>query len=230
MPCMPSTTTVTHHLLDELAERVHAQCPRAHLILENQANEARRLVRDGQGRPVHFTAQWNDDLHHVLHVAATGERAGYYADYLGDLPKLARALAEGFSFQGEVMPYRGRPRGEPSAALPPLAFVAFIQNHDRIGNRAFGERLSKRRGAGGAARHRRGLSAAAAGADAVHGRGMGGVAAVSVLLRFSRRNWAPPCVPAGAGNSREFPEFQDENAAVADSGSSGARQLRVLAS
>jgi maltooligosyltrehalose trehalohydrolase len=131
------------HLLDELAERVHAACPRAHLILENQANEARRLARDGRGHPSHFTAQWNDDLHHVLHVAATGERAGYYADYCGDLPKLARALAEGFSFQGEVMPYRGRPRGEPSATLPPLAFVAFIQNHDRIGNRAFGERLSQ---------------------------------------------------------------------------------------
>jgi malto-oligosyltrehalose trehalohydrolase len=131
------------HLLDELAERVHAACPHAHLILENQANEARRLARDGRGNPLHFTAQWNDDLHHVLHVAATGERAGYYADYIGDLPKLARALAEGFSFQGEVMPYRGRPRGEPSATLPPLAFVAFIQNHDRIGNRAFGDRLSK---------------------------------------------------------------------------------------
>jgi malto-oligosyltrehalose trehalohydrolase len=130
------------HLLDELSERVHAACPRAHLVLENQANEARWLARDARGNPLHFTAQWNDDLHHVLHVAATGERARYYADYVGDLPKLARALAEGFSFQGEVMPYRGRPRGEPSGSLPPVAFVAFIQNHDRIGNRALGERLS----------------------------------------------------------------------------------------
>ncbi len=131
------------HLLAELADRVHAACPGAHLILENQANEARWLRRDEHGRPLRFTAQWNDDLHHVLHVAATGEDAGYYADYSGDVPKLARALAEGFCFQGEVMPYRGRPRGEPSATLPPVAFVAFIQNHDRIGNRAFGDRLSK---------------------------------------------------------------------------------------
>jgi len=130
------------HLLDELAERVHAACPRAHLILENQANEARWLSRDARGNPLHFTAQWNDDLHHVLHVAATGERARYYADYSGDVSKLARALAEGFCFQGEVMPYRGRARGEPSGTLPPVAFVAFIQNHDRIGNRALGERLS----------------------------------------------------------------------------------------
>jgi malto-oligosyltrehalose trehalohydrolase len=130
------------HLLEELAKRVHAACPRAHLILENQANEARRLVRDEWGKPLQFTAQWNDDLHHVLHVAATGEGAGYYADYLGDVPKLVRALAEGFCFQGEFMPYRGRSRGEPSGMLPPVAFVAFIQNHDRIGNRAFGERLA----------------------------------------------------------------------------------------
>ena len=81
-------------------------------------------------------------MHHALHVAATGEADGYYADYCGDTEKLGRALAEGFSFQGEVMSYRGGPRGEPSAALPPLAFVSFIQNHDQIGNRAFGERLS----------------------------------------------------------------------------------------
>ncbi len=82
-------------------------------------------------------------MHHVLHVAASGEGEGYYADYLGDTEKLGRALAEGFAFQGEIMPLsRHRPRGEPSAGLPPTAFVGFIQNHDQIGNRAFGERLS----------------------------------------------------------------------------------------
>jgi malto-oligosyltrehalose trehalohydrolase len=81
-------------------------------------------------------------VHHVLHVAATGERSGYYAEYEGDTLRLGRALAEGFAFQGEVMPYRGHARGEPSASLPPSAFVAFIQNHDQVGNRAFGERLA----------------------------------------------------------------------------------------
>jgi maltooligosyltrehalose trehalohydrolase len=133
------------HVLDELAERVRARVESrpVHLILENEANEARRLVRDPAGRPVHFTAQWNDDLHHVLHTAATGELAGYYADYRGDDHKLGRALAEGFAFQGEHMPYRGCPRGEPSAHLAPDAFVAFIQNHDQIGNRAFGERINE---------------------------------------------------------------------------------------
>jgi maltooligosyltrehalose trehalohydrolase len=90
-----------------------------------------------------YSAQWADDVHHGLHTAATGEAAGYYQEYAGDIGKLARALAEGFSFQGEMMHYRGRVRGEPSAGLPPTAFVSFIQNHDQIGNRAFGERIDK---------------------------------------------------------------------------------------
>jgi malto-oligosyltrehalose trehalohydrolase len=131
------------HLLDELAERVQtlAGDRLVHLVLENEENQASRLTRGSDGRPRHYTAQWNDDIHHVLHVAATGEDKGYYIEYLDDTAKLARALAEGFAFQGEMMNYRGKPRGEPSAQLPPAAFVAFVQNHDQIGNRAFGERL-----------------------------------------------------------------------------------------
>ncbi|MCO6415050.1 malto-oligosyltrehalose trehalohydrolase [Siccirubricoccus sp. KC 17139] len=132
------------HILAELAERLRAAAPgrHIHLVLENEHNEASRLRRDDAGRPLQHTAQWNDDVHHVLHVAATGESSGYYAEYHGDARKLGRALAEGFAFQGEHMPYRGHPRGEPSAGLPPTAFVAFIQNHDQVGNRAFGDRLS----------------------------------------------------------------------------------------
>ncbi len=121
-------------ILQELAERVHAAvgARQVHLVLENDRNEARRLVRDDGGRPRWFTAQWNDDVHHVLHTAATGESESYYGAYLGDTKKLGRALAEGFV----------RPRGERSGHLPPSAFVAFIQNHDQIGNRAIGDRLS----------------------------------------------------------------------------------------
>ncbi len=129
------------HLLDELAERARASVSRPlHLLLENEDNDPVRLARSGR-TPVHYTAQWNDDMHHVLHVAATHERTGYYADYEGDTELLGRALAEGFGYQGQMMPYRGSARGEPSAHLPPGAFVAFIQNHDQVGNRAFGERL-----------------------------------------------------------------------------------------
>jgi malto-oligosyltrehalose trehalohydrolase len=133
------------HIAVELAERVRAQAGtrHIHLLLENEENQASLLERNDAGEPIWFTAQWNDDVHHVLHAAVTGEHAGYYVDYRGDTEKLGRTLAEGFAFQGEPMPYRGRARGEPSAKLPPGAFVAFIQNHDQIGNRAFGERIGQ---------------------------------------------------------------------------------------
>src|SRR6516164_3774082 len=132
------------HILEELAERVRAATPdqHIHLILENEENHAKRLARGASGEPRWYTAQWNDDIHHVLHVAASGETKGYYGDYKGDPEKLGRALAEGFAFQGELMTYRDHARGQPSAKLPPTAFVAFIQNHDQVGNRAFGDRIS----------------------------------------------------------------------------------------
>lgn len=130
-------------ILSELADRVRRSVPGrpVHLILENEENEASRLDPRGVTEGA-FTAQWNDDVHHVLHTALTGEGQGYYADYVGRTDLLGRSLAEGFAFQGEPMPYRGSPRGEPSADLPPTAFVAFLQNHDQIGNRATGERIS----------------------------------------------------------------------------------------
>jgi malto-oligosyltrehalose trehalohydrolase len=132
------------HILEELAERVRAAAAERsiHLILENEENQARFLAQDSGAQPKLFTAQWNDDVHHALHTAVTGERDGYYSEYDGDTAKLGRALAEGFAFQGEMMSYRGRPRGEPSSGLPPSAFVAFLQNHDQVGNRAFGDRIS----------------------------------------------------------------------------------------
>ncbi|MEP7062928.1 MAG: malto-oligosyltrehalose trehalohydrolase [Betaproteobacteria bacterium] len=114
-----------------------------HVVLENERNEAWRLARDQRGAPRTATAQWNDDLHHALHVIVSGEVDGYYADY-ADAPieRFGRSLAEGFAYQGEASAFReGAPRGEPSAALPPMAFVASTQTHDQIGNRAFGERL-----------------------------------------------------------------------------------------
>jgi maltooligosyltrehalose trehalohydrolase len=131
----------TPDFLDELAELLRARFSRPiHLILENESNDPRRLRRHGD-EPDLYTAQWNDDIHHVLHVAATHENTGYYAAY-GSTELLGKTVAEGFAYQGEMMPYRNAPRGGPSAELPPISFVSFIQNHDQIGNRAFGERLN----------------------------------------------------------------------------------------
>jgi maltooligosyltrehalose trehalohydrolase len=135
------------HVLAELAERVRATIPdrEIHLILENDNNEAHRLERDERGKPRLYTAQWNDDMHHCWHILLTGETEGYYEDYADDPSNyLARSIAEGFAYQGEASAYRGgRRRGEASRHLTPIAFVAFLQNHDQIGNRAFGERLCK---------------------------------------------------------------------------------------
>jgi maltooligosyltrehalose trehalohydrolase len=130
----------------ELASRVR-EGPGAgrhiHLVLENDRNEAHYLGRDGERRPLHATAQWNDDIHHAAHVVVTGEVDGYYADYAPrPLWYFARCLTEGFGYQGEPSPYRGNiARGEPSLHLPPGAFVSFLQTHDQAGNRAFGERI-----------------------------------------------------------------------------------------
>ena len=134
----------SEHLLREMARRIRETVTgrEIHLIVENEDNTSSLLARDTHGRPPLYTAQWNDDIHHVLHVAATGEEFGYYADFADDSDRIGRGLAEGFVYQGEHMPYRGSERGEPSTALPPTAFISFIQNHDQIGNRAFGDRLS----------------------------------------------------------------------------------------
>ena len=113
-----------------------------HLILENDRNEARHLQRTSRCHSRTYTAQWNDDIHHALHVLLTGEKDGYYADYAEQtVDRLGRCLTEGFAYQGELSNFRNASRGEHSAGLPPGAFMSFLQNHDQIGNRAFGERL-----------------------------------------------------------------------------------------
>jgi 1,4-alpha-glucan branching enzyme/maltooligosyltrehalose trehalohydrolase len=135
------------HILDALAEAVYAAIPEerhVHLVLENDHNEASFLQRTPGRQPPRYVAQWNDDCHHALHVLLTGESAGYYADYADDPGRhLGRCLSEGFAYQGDPSPFRGgERRGEESAALPLRAFVNFVQNHDQVGNRAFGERIS----------------------------------------------------------------------------------------
>jgi maltooligosyltrehalose trehalohydrolase len=125
--------------LTELAANIRARLAHRHihLMLENEKNDT-GLLQAG------FDAQWNDDFHNVMHVLLTGESHAYYADF-ADQPaeKLARCLREGFVYQGEPSPHQaGNKRGGPSAHLPPTAFIGFLQNHDQIGNRALGERLT----------------------------------------------------------------------------------------
>ena len=133
------------HFITELRQAMHdgpGKDRHVYLVLENGNNTASFL-----GSPIApdlAEAQWNDDVHHCLHVILTGETDGYYEDYAANPHALlCRCLAEGFGYQGEPSKHGGgTPRGEPSAHLPPTAFVNFLQNHDQIGNRAFGERLA----------------------------------------------------------------------------------------
>lgn len=129
-------------IIQEVSARVQqfsARSAPVYIMLENVNNQPHYLQPLGDA-----VAQWNDDAHHALHVLLTGEGDGYYMDYQ---PKpalhLARCLAEGFAYQGEMSLYRGAPRGEASPNLPLGACINFLQNHDQIGNRAFGERIAQ---------------------------------------------------------------------------------------
>jgi maltooligosyltrehalose trehalohydrolase len=127
-------------LAAEIRTKLGAQ-RHVHLVLENEDNAA-DLLRTGSDQPG-YDAQWTDEFHHCLHVMLTGEDEGYYEDYTaGPAAMLACCLAEGFGFQGQVSQHTGKPRGQPSGHLPPTCFVVCLQNHDQIGNRAMGERLT----------------------------------------------------------------------------------------
>jgi maltooligosyltrehalose trehalohydrolase len=137
------------HFALELAEKVQAACNRerhVHVILEDDNNTTDFLKRGSNGE-AKCVALWNDDFHHVLHVITTNEDDGYYADYAAPpqpstIEYVGRALAEGFIYQGQPSEHRGgRPRGQKTLHLPATSFVSFLQNHDQVGNRAFGERL-----------------------------------------------------------------------------------------
>ncbi len=137
------------HMLAELSRAVGARAKelgrQVHLVLENDDNRASLLDPRADPPRGKYRAQWNDDYHHAWHVKLTGETHGYYTDYREQpLHQIARVLGSGFIYQGEASAHRdGEHRGEPSGDLPPEAFINFLQNHDQIGNRPFGDRLTK---------------------------------------------------------------------------------------
>lgn len=132
------------HFLQELAEQV-AELSRQkgrkfYLVAENDVNDVRilrGLAEGGYG----MDAQWNDGFHHCAHTLLTGEQIGYYQDY-GKCEQLAKAMKQGFVFSWEYSPFRDRWHGSDSSALPGQQFVVCIQNHDQVGNRMLGDRLT----------------------------------------------------------------------------------------
>jgi maltooligosyltrehalose trehalohydrolase len=114
---------------------------RVYLFAEDARNDV-QLVRPVTEGGMGLDGVWADDFHHSVHTLVTGEREGYYVDYDGSAHAVARVITTGFLYQGEHSDYRGGPRGTPVTDEPASAFVFCIQNHDQIGNRAFGERLN----------------------------------------------------------------------------------------
>jgi maltooligosyltrehalose trehalohydrolase len=133
------------HLLEELAAAVHAEADRAgrhvQVIAESELSDP-RLVRVPEVGGYGLDGQWLDDVHHALHVAQTGERTGYFEDYVG-LADLARCLRDRFAYAGRYSPHRGRTVGRPARDVPYERFVVCTQNHDQVGNRMLGERQTE---------------------------------------------------------------------------------------
>jgi maltooligosyltrehalose trehalohydrolase len=127
-------STVIHAMADQLDRQVF-------LIAESNRNDV-RILRPREAGGFGLDAVWNDDFHHAMHVGLTGEQNGYYQDFsrIGDL---ARAIRKGFVYEGQYSSYRQRPQGTSSQAVSARRFVVFGQNHDQVGNRPMGGRLSE---------------------------------------------------------------------------------------
>lgn len=133
------------NFLEELADAVHERGTelnrRVYVIAESALNDT-RLIRPSELGGYGLDAQWNDDFHHSLHTLLTNEREGYYVDF-GDFQHMAQAFSEGFVYSGHYSVNRGRRHGNSSRGIPPMKFVVYAQNHDQIGNRMMGDRLSR---------------------------------------------------------------------------------------
>lgn len=132
------------HILAEIQERVQSLARdlgrHVLVIAETDANDP-KLIRPAKEHGYGLDALWSDDFHHAVHALFTGERHGYYQDF-GQPRQIARTLEEGFCFTGELFKFWGKPRGAPPTGIPLERHIFCIQNHDQVGNRAKGERLS----------------------------------------------------------------------------------------
>jgi maltooligosyltrehalose trehalohydrolase len=132
------------HILEQLASEVDLleEHLGRHLVLiaESDLNDP-RVIRTREVGGYGIDAQWNEDFHHALHAALTGERSGYYADF-GSLADVAKVMTEGFAYDGRYSAYRRRRHGRPATGLSGHRFIACLENHDQVGNRATGDRTS----------------------------------------------------------------------------------------
>lgn len=163
------------HILAEMARKVRtlqAITGRRHFLIGESALNDPRVVLPVEVGGYGLDAQWSDDFHHALHAVLTGERSGYYADY-GTLADLAAAFRDVFVYAGRYSRSRQRQYGRPAGDLPGDRFLAYLQTHDQVGNRAQGERIA----------HLAGIAGAKAGAALV-------MASPFVPMIFQGEEWA----------------------------------------
>ena len=132
------------HFMEQLAVEVRAlehETGRSYVVIAESDLNDPRVVTERERGGYGIDAQWSDDFHHALEGLLTGDRAGYYADF-GQMADLAKALRDVFVLDGQYSVYRDRSHGRPVEGLPSSRFLAYAQNHDQVGNRAGGERLS----------------------------------------------------------------------------------------
>lgn len=129
------------HIIREVAARARSAAGRrrVYLVAENEPQQA-RLVRPPEDGGFGLDAVWNDDFHHSARVALTGKREAYYTDYDGAPQEFVSAARRGYLYHGQFYAWQGKRRGEPATALPPFAFVTFLENHDQVANSVSGLR------------------------------------------------------------------------------------------
>ncbi len=133
------------HVLELLTDRLHEagdDLGRRVLVVAEDERNLTTLIRPRSAGGFGMDGVWADDFHHQVRRALTGEKDGYYADYTGSAEDIAETLRKGWYYCGQPSPRKRIPRGTDPAGIPPDRFVVCIQNHDQIGNRAFGERLN----------------------------------------------------------------------------------------
>jgi maltooligosyltrehalose trehalohydrolase len=141
--------TSPRHILEELATEARAcASPRGVVLIAETHEHDARYLRPAAAGGYGLDAVWSDDFHHVVHTIASHEHSGYYANYAGTLDELARTINNGWLFDEQRSPNAATSRGTPSDGIDPWRLVCCIQNHDQVGNRAFGRRFEHLVGAG----------------------------------------------------------------------------------
>ncbi|MES2571009.1 MAG: malto-oligosyltrehalose trehalohydrolase, partial [Verrucomicrobiota bacterium] len=134
------TDVSQRHILADLTTAIHERG--GYAIAEDDRNDARLLMSQAEGG-LGFDGAWADDFHHTIRVSQTGEQASYFSAYRGTMKEVVETLRHGWLYRGQKLK-RGTKRGTECSHLPPSCFIHCLSNHDQVGNRAFGERISQR--------------------------------------------------------------------------------------